>query len=387
MAKSPEDPSFWLPSDFLTNVDDVHIMNRIFPTEFPYEFDSSSGPNSALSSPVEGSTETESSSDEDDFLAGLTRRLAQSSLSQTQKLSVPNFTQEKQPEWVMSGSPQSTLSGIGSWSSNGSPAAPSSQVPSPPTTPFGGQNDTWDLIYAAAGQVARLKMNSVDGAAKFGNNNGRGLLGPPRTPSPSLPCVQNQSPFTQFQQMRQDQVLNSQCSAPWGKSMKLNNWSAQQQQQQQIQSRGRNIVGYESGRCQSAWPPLQAQQQHPHRNTRPVLPNGSNVKRESTGTGVFLPRRYSNPSPTPEPPRKRAGCPTVLLPAKVVQALNLSFEDMNVHHHQQHHLQPRFNNTALAPNHEALVARRNALLTQQRRGLRQDGPLNYEVRLPQEWTY
>ena len=98
MAKSPEDPSFWLPSDFLTNVDDVHIMNRIFPTEFPYEFDSSSGPNSALSSPVEGSTETESSSDEDDFLAGLTRRLAQSSLSQTQKRSVPNFTQEKQPE-------------------------------------------------------------------------------------------------------------------------------------------------------------------------------------------------------------------------------------------------------------------------------------------------
>ena len=97
----------------------------------------------------------------------------------------------------MSGSPQSTLSGIGSWSSNGSPAAPSSQVPSPPTTPFGGQNDTWDLIYAAAGQVARLKMNSVDGAAKFGNNNGRGLLGPPSTPSPSLPCVQNQSPFTQ----------------------------------------------------------------------------------------------------------------------------------------------------------------------------------------------
>ncbi|XP_061998451.1 uncharacterized protein LOC133715809 [Rosa rugosa] len=412
MAKSPEDPSFWLPSDFLAN-DDVQLMDNkgpsfrrtaavSFPTEFSYEFDSS-GSNSALSSPVEsdvGSTETESS-DEEDFLAGLTRRLAQSSLSQTQKLSVPSFANEKQPEWVMSGSPQSTLSGIGSWSCNGSPAGPSSQVPSPPTTPFGGQNDTWDLIYAAAGQVARLKMNSVEGAAKLSNNNsnGRGLLGPPRSPSPSLPCVQNQSPFTQFQQVRQDQVLQSQCSAaPWGKPVKLN-WSAQQQQQQQqIQNRGRNIGVYESGRCahgvslpqsQNAWPPLQAQhqnQQHPHRNTRPVLPNGSNVKRESTGTGVFLPRRYSNPNPTPEPPRKRAGCPTVLLPAKVVQALNLSFEDINGHH-QQHHLQPRFNNTALAPNHEALVARRNALLTQQRRGLRQDGPLNYEVRLPQEWTY
>ncbi|XP_050386523.1 uncharacterized protein LOC126802857 [Argentina anserina] len=393
MAKSREDPSFWLPYDFLTT-HDVNFMNQkdpsfrrtptdSLPTEFPYEFDSS-GFNSAFSSPVEsdvGSIEKERSSDEDS-LAGLTRRLAQSSLSQTQNLSVPSFTQEKQPEWVMSGSPQSTLSGIGSWSGNGSPSAPSSQVPSPPTTPFGSQNDTWDLIYAAAGQVARLKMNSVDGAAKFTN------------PSPSLPCVQNQSPYTQFQQVRQEQVVQSQCSSPWGKPMKLN-WSAQQQQ---IQNRRRNIVGFESARCghgmsspqsQNAWPPLQAQhqkQQQPHRNTRLVLPNGSNVKRESTGTGVFLPRRYTNPIPTPEPPRKRAGCPTVLLPAKVVQALNLSFKDMNGHYQQQH-LQPRFNNTALAPNHEDLVARRNALLTQRRRGLRQEGPLSHEVRLPQEWTY
>lgn len=91
---------------------------------------------------------------------------------------------------VMSGSPQSTLSGIGSWScqstvsSNGSPNGPS-QVPSPPTTPFGANNETWDLISAAAGQVARLKMGSGEGA-KFGNH-GSGLLGPPRcTPNPSV---------------------------------------------------------------------------------------------------------------------------------------------------------------------------------------------------------
>lgn len=105
MATSQDDPSFWLPSDFLAN-DDVQLMGHkgpnfaaVFPTEFPYEFDSS-GSNSALSSPVEsdiGSTETESS-DEEDFLAGLTRRLAQSSLNQTLKLSVPSFTKEMQPE-------------------------------------------------------------------------------------------------------------------------------------------------------------------------------------------------------------------------------------------------------------------------------------------------
>ena len=195
-----------------------------FPTEFPYEFDSFCS-SSALSSPVEsvaGSTETESS-DEEDFFAGLTRRLTQSSLQETQKLTVPGSFSHTKPEvtfsskakqpftlvsssfsslivfenrvliwvslfgeltqWVMAGSPQSTLSGIGSWSgrsgvsSNGSPNGPS-QFPSPPTTPFGAQNDTWDLIYAAAGQVARLK---VSGESQKYNPQSRGLLSYPNT--------------------------------------------------------------------------------------------------------------------------------------------------------------------------------------------------------------
>lgn len=56
-----------------------------------------------------------------------------------------------QKSWAVSGSPQSTLSAVGSWSVS----------PSPPATPLGG-NDGWDLMYAAAaaGQLARLKMNA-----------------------------------------------------------------------------------------------------------------------------------------------------------------------------------------------------------------------------------
>lgn len=69
------------------------------------------------------------------------------------------------------GSPQSTLSGIGSPSVG-------SQVPSPPTTPFPSKNDlAWDVLYAAAGHVARMKM-AADHAA---------FLGAPRTTqAPSL---------------------------------------------------------------------------------------------------------------------------------------------------------------------------------------------------------
>lgn len=90
------------------------------------------------------------------------------------------FLQIQEKVTVMAGSPQSTLAGIGSWSgrsgggsSDGSPNG-STRVPSPTTVPFSGGNDAWDVLYAAAGEVARLKMN---GEVK------RGVLGglPPPT--------------------------------------------------------------------------------------------------------------------------------------------------------------------------------------------------------------
>jgi hypothetical protein len=112
----------------------------------------------------------------------------------------------------------------------------------------------------------------------------------------------------QFQHVRQDQVLNSQRVPVWERKQEAKEgWSTQQhQQEQQIQNRVRSTTGYESGRCgrplglpQSAWPSLQAQQQNqlPRHNgsgTRAVFLGGSGVKRESAGTGVFLPRRYNS---------------------------------------------------------------------------------------------
>lgn len=80
----------------------------------------------------------------------------------------------------LAGSPQSILSGIGSWSGrsggsgDGSPNG-SSRVPSPTTTPFKSTNDAWDVLYAAAGEVARLKMNDLV-SSKYDFQN-RGVLG------------------------------------------------------------------------------------------------------------------------------------------------------------------------------------------------------------------
>lgn len=123
----------------------------------------------------------------------------------------------------MAGSPQSTLSGIGSWScrsavsSNGSPNGPS-QFPSPPPTPFGAKNDTWDLIYAAAGQVARMKMG---GESPKYNYQSRGLLAPPKATNPtsaarncSFGLYSNQSLTHNLPQTTQVSYLGGSSSYP-----------------------------------------------------------------------------------------------------------------------------------------------------------------------------
>ncbi|KAK6135858.1 hypothetical protein DH2020_030405 [Rehmannia glutinosa] len=140
MAGSVEGEGFWLPAEFLT--DDDFLMDKdnfeksnktgsesefFFPTVFPHDFETDG--------------------------------------DKTHEL------------WVMSTSPQSTLAHLGSWtgrsaggSSNGSPNG----VPSPPTTPLGAEYDAvGDLIYRAAGQVARLKLNRGDGLKQ--QNEGCGV--------------------------------------------------------------------------------------------------------------------------------------------------------------------------------------------------------------------
>ncbi|XP_024013706.1 uncharacterized protein LOC18021632 isoform X2 [Eutrema salsugineum] len=124
------------------------------PNEFPYEFDSSAF--SSVFNSSEDSTETqcETSDDEDDFLAGLTRRLALS----TQRLSSPPSLVNDKPEVKPA---NSTLSGPVSCSNSGdrSPNGPFSQVPSPSTSPFREEEeDSLKVLSAAAGEVAKIKM-------------------------------------------------------------------------------------------------------------------------------------------------------------------------------------------------------------------------------------
>ncbi|KAL5709368.1 hypothetical protein ACHQM5_020067 [Ranunculus cassubicifolius] len=397
MAEALDDGEFWLPSEFLTDDDILMEAKKFqktesgarfcFPSEFPYGFSSSYGLNSPDESLV-GSTETES--DEDDYLAGFTRQMARSLLQQSENQNSV-FCTENPKTRVMAGSPQSPLCGIGSWSgkssssSRGSPNGPS-QVSSPPSTPLNVKDDAWDLLYAAAGQVKKMQLN--DEAPKYSNI---ALLSVPlqkHTPvsngggggcysSESL--TQQQLQANHFYQLKQQQLQQQQQQLQqtvWGRQLK----AATAQHQQVVPNNGGRSAGLVNGRSTrplglppSAWPPLQQQQQQQQNGMRAVFLGGHATRRESTGTGVFLPRRNGNPSES----RRKTTCSTVLLPARVVQALNLNFEDMAVNGGAHHH-QSRYYGAVHG----------NALLSQhQKRSFRPQPIINSEAQLPQEWTY
>ncbi|KAL0452804.1 UNVERIFIED_CONTAM: hypothetical protein Slati_1258500, partial [Sesamum latifolium] len=138
--------------------------------------------------------------------------------------------------WVMSTSPKSTLAHVGSWmggsaggSSNGSPDG----VPSPPTTPLGSKNDAiGDLIYRAAGQVAKLKLNGGGGP---GPTKHKGLLGPPRSVEQLYPTAKNPNPsvfqniYLQQQMVKQQKqgcgcgIVSHKC-IKWGVEEQPGEW-------------------------------------------------------------------------------------------------------------------------------------------------------------------
>ena len=106
MAESLDDGEFWLPAQFLTDddilMDKGNLKNTSNKEGVTTGFGFSShgfdlfGPPSDLSSPVEsviGSTETES--DEEDYLSGLTRQIAHTALQEEFEKVDHGFVYEK----------------------------------------------------------------------------------------------------------------------------------------------------------------------------------------------------------------------------------------------------------------------------------------------------
>ncbi|KAK4431733.1 hypothetical protein Salat_0935400 [Sesamum alatum] len=341
MAKSVEEAGFWLPAEFLT--DDDFLMGKEnfnnaasesefrFPSEFPYDFET-----------------------------GGRQRL--------EKL------------WVMSTSPQSTLAHLGSWaarsaggSSNGSPNG----VPSPPATPLGSEYDAiGDLIYRAAGQVAKLKLNGGHGPTKQ-----KGLLAPPRSLAQFYPESKTLNPSVFPNTHFQAKPQNEGCGV----------WYSQQQV---YQNRGGRPA---EGMGQAAWTLQQSQNRG-----RPVLFGGSGnggggggaaVKRACAGTGVFLPRRYGNnndSNPYSSDSHKKPGCSAAVFPGRAAAHSHTNnFSNMNGFAQSQPQPQPRLSRGFIPDYNALMMARRHTVVLQQRLTSLEGGSslVSRDLYLPQDWTY
>ncbi|MBA0804218.1 hypothetical protein Gohar_014364 [Gossypium harknessii] len=346
MAKVLDDAEFWLPSQFLTD------------DEFGF----------GLNSPVEsvvGSTETDS--DEEDYLAELTRLMAHSTLRNNHA-----FASQYSKGRVLPSSPQSTLCALRSGCSCKQGPHGSFNCQSRVSSPLG----RWDYA-AVAGEVASMRENRE---SSYGGFTNRGLLGPPARKAidvsgfyPSHRSLSHRNlQASQVQQLKQQQLM---------KQLKHQH-QYQQNYSHVFQNKGRNSNNNRPlGMSPSAWPPLQPQNGS---GMRAVFLGNPNGKKECTGTGVFLPSHIGTPSES----NKKPACSTVLLPARVVQALNLNLDEIGA----RPNLHPGFNTSFTADNNAAALKLRsggtgNVFSSKKQHNSRPHQGINREVQLPQDWTY
>ncbi|MED6149241.1 hypothetical protein PIB30_060524 [Stylosanthes scabra] len=382
MAENLDDGEFWLPPQFLDDNDDDETDS--FPSnddplylssgdDSAFHFGSSTGvPSSDLSSPLSGSSETES--DEDDHLhrvAELTHRVAHSTL---------HSHSTKPASGYASGSPQSTLCafGCGKGSSEGSPNSVCNLCSA---------KATWDLLHAAAGEVERMRLSQQQQQQlpSYPYNTAA-------TPDVSFYTQQALSHQKQFQ-IAQIQMLKQQQESVWG-----GKGVYQERQSNQMGARNRGGRSVRPlGLSPSAWPSLHAaknqnkhhknqnqQQQQYGPGMRAVFLTNPSTTRESAGTGVFLPRRVDAPET-----KKKPACATVFVPARVAQALNLNVDEMGGCLPQHLH---RFNSSSNVEEHVVIPRLRSNYVhtSQQKRNMRPQPAalnINNEIKLPQEWTY
>ncbi|XP_050912715.1 uncharacterized protein LOC127127551 isoform X3 [Lathyrus oleraceus] len=422
MAENLVDGEFWLPLQFLSDDEDggglttPSFSSKEKPSPLfnngedtlPYGFASFD-----FSSPVDslsGSSETESDEDEK-HMAELTRRMARSTLEVDYKASDKNLGR------FVSGSPQSTLCAFGSScrcrkcssSSHGSPNG---------VCDVSSSKATWDLLHAAAGEVERMRLNQQC----YNSHNKPSPITLPsknNTVSPNHEMgyfTQHSLSHQQFQiaQMLRQQQMVKQNSMWGGVQNQCGGAFENQQPNHTAQNRGRNfgdtngVDGMRNtntgalGLSSSAWPTLQhakqqqfynqAKQQQQINNQqfgsgmRAVFLGNGSGRRESAGTGVFLPRRVDSPAAS----RKKPVCSTALVPARVAQALNLNLDEYVVGQPQQHLHLHRFNSISNVDNVAPPRHRGNYALSQQKHinNISRPQPaVSNEISLPKEWTY
>lgn len=379
MAVDLQNSELLLPSQFLYDEEDI-LPPILEPSHLHKESgsykhweDHPHGTESAFSSPVDsefGSAETESDKD-DDYIGELTRQMAHYMLQDDHEDSLL-FTEKVEKTWGLAGSPQSTL-----WSPLGSKYGTpdgSSQEPSPPPTPVFETDPFWDCRCDAADRLDQKKDLNDSKTTEY--QHGQDLLS---TASKSNVGLNSNQPLTDdqlraiyFHRLKQERVVKQQASANWGKPAEASELSEPREQYQQHPKKGRFSNG---GRARTnPWTQAQPQAQSHQQvgsGTR-MFSRGSDSGSGSCGTGVFLPRGiwYSSES------RKKPGCSTVFIPARVVQALQLHFDQMGA---------PSRTNACGFPLQNGGNGSNTKQIKRQSRKV--PAMSQREMGLPQEWTY
>lgn len=319
---------------------------------------------SALSSPTEselGSTESESDQD-DDYIAELSRQMAHHMLQDDDH-------ERHEKTWSLAGWPQSTA-----WSELGSSQEEETVV---------------------VNKFEKFKIKEEEETHKYANNEGCLSTSLKTHSVPSTVREPEISPADQFQSKqalienqikfyklkKSEQIMKQQESL---NGAKRSNWHKQndpRRQVKQFQSKGRARGGQFTSHYgqKVSWANLQ--QQHGTGSEMRAVFLGDSCLRSGSGggTGVFLPRGIGNTSGS----QKKPGCSTVLIPARVVQALKLHFDKMGV--------ASRSNGAILPIQHDALSGDvRCGLQLPQRMSQSPAMPAinsHQGTGLPQEWPY
>ncbi|XP_042048729.1 uncharacterized protein LOC121794573 isoform X1 [Salvia splendens] len=354
--KMARELGFWLPSEILTDDD---LLTDFKPDDFSYGFGNSLGFNSDLSSPAELVTETESE-DDDLLLSDLTRKLSQSSL----------LSDYASKGWKVCGSPQSTLCGC-----KPSPAVSPNSVHGFCSPPDAEDYMRQDFLHAAAEEVARMRM--VEETAAFYSSKHFPAQVKPRTGASPAPQIfpNSASGFFYPNKAGSQPYLSSQLLQ--AAKMKKNGEYMNGIAEFQLRNRRGNVG---DGRTQvtpmATWPGLH----QTGSGMRPAYRAEPGLKKERTGTGVFLPQRFGS---LPAENRKKSVPTNVLVPEKVFHAWNINVDaiDAQLHRNARDYGSSNFDLDA------ALKHRKILMMAQQRRSLAAQPAMNQQLRLPRDWTY
>ncbi|TXG74203.1 hypothetical protein EZV62_002782 [Acer yangbiense] len=217
--------------------------------------------------------------------------------------------------------------------------------------------------------LTRSPQSTLRSSSPFGSNH-ESPKGPSREPSP---------PPTMIEELEKMKINNLFCN-----HQNIEFQSKQALIDDQIRAIQKTNRPPSSTTSISYQTQTQTNQQQPGPGMRAVFLGGSASSRAgSCGTGVFLPRGISY---SPDQSRKKPGCATVLIPARVVQALKQHFDKVGG---GGGGFPSGINGSrsTFPLQHDANVAggRKNSLYKQQQQ---QSQSMNkQEIGLPQEWTY